>query len=777
MLLEFNILPNIPEAKGNPAGTMWGINQYYGGSSTFNTALSLATLQKAKDAGLQFIVLWGWSPRTQSQIVTAAARMKSIGLEPWVCLPRVANDAKALVQALGANCSYYEVLKEPHISGTYSYATPAQYAQIWRDVVTACRSVNPTAWYGGPVVGSPRTSPRSVEWMTVWMDTCEDIIDPDNTFISYHSYTSFGSGTQAAILGKALTQHRDDLIDVKALCTDHLGYQLNIAVSEFSWTADPNDDRWDLDEAFITQWTQTSMQALDDNGCWAAQFWWLGGYTGWDNTMSILDSYGNTKYQYDAIAEYIANQGEPPNSLPYASNISYNSTLANNPTEFSCQWHDTEGLSGHIFSTNNTGTWVNETWASLTGISDWANITKTLNETGGNKVQFKWYCNDTDNEWSTSATQTLTVEATLNTPYYTNPATSTIFAGKECAFSIGWNDAEGLSGYIFGTNNTGAWQNETWTEWSNEPISTSMEEVKILTETVGATVQWEVWANDTDDNWGDTEGLFVVTQAEYETTSFFASDALHDINSGYYANSYPYLTSSNGTVKTLSYNPITNIFQFIVNATGVSLTEMKSQFGPLTVVGATYTFDDATNLLSLYASHSSEVAITIVFTSPGIVVFIDDGGSLGFQNDITKYIVIDVESGELNGSNVQVGIYDGGGSFRFIAQNNTVLSITSHNINNVKASGDGGSPLRVLENGTSITVNTNDAVSIIWNITMEPLLPIMFILGMFGLGSMFMGPMYAVYKVNKKDYEANGFITSLVVTVLGIALFLAWLIA
>jgi hypothetical protein len=50
----------------------------------------------------------------------------------------------------------------------------------------------------------------------------------------------------------------------------------------------------------------------------------------------------------------------------------------------------------------------------------------------------------------------------------------------------------------------------------------------------------------------------------------------------------------------------------------------------------------------------------------------------------------------------------------------------------------------------------------------------MFILGMFGLGSMFGGPIYGIYKV-KHGEPYEGFKTGLILTVLGVALTIAWL--
>lgn len=49
----------------------------------------------------------------------------------------------------------------------------------------------------------------------------------------------------------------------------------------------------------------------------------------------------------------------------------------------------------YIFSTNNTGVWVNDSAVNFTTTPSWANVTKILNETAGMTVGYMWYFNDT----------------------------------------------------------------------------------------------------------------------------------------------------------------------------------------------------------------------------------------------------------------------------------------------------------------------------------------------------------------------------------------------
>lgn len=80
--------------------------------------------------------------------------------------------------------------------------------------------------------------------------------------------------------------------------------------------------------------------------------------------------------------------------------IGLDNTLAGQPTEFSSQWSSlnaSKGLSRFRFSTNNTGTWRNDSWSDAwDGV--WARTTKNLNWTAGITVGFRFYVNDTNGE-------------------------------------------------------------------------------------------------------------------------------------------------------------------------------------------------------------------------------------------------------------------------------------------------------------------------------------------------------------------------------------------
>lgn len=72
-------------------------------------------------------------------------------------------------------------------------------------------------------------------------------------------------------------------------------------------------------------------------------------------------------------------------------------------------------MSGYIFGSNNTGTFVNDTWTPFNDFMNqtaaYSEVTKTLNNTIGNTVSWTFWCNDTKNRWTTTAMQNLFVDS------------------------------------------------------------------------------------------------------------------------------------------------------------------------------------------------------------------------------------------------------------------------------------------------------------------------------------------------------------------------------
>jgi hypothetical protein len=97
-----------------------------------------------------------------------------------------------------------------------------------------------------------------------------------------------------------------------------------------------------------------------------------------------------------------------PITPPTYSNILVSSTTAGQQCTFSSQWNDNYGLSGYIFSTNNTGLWQNTTWTPLLSTPSWASVTQNLNNNIGTVIAYIWYANNTNGLWNNTGIQTLT---------------------------------------------------------------------------------------------------------------------------------------------------------------------------------------------------------------------------------------------------------------------------------------------------------------------------------------------------------------------------------
>jgi hypothetical protein len=93
-------------------------------------------------------------------------------------------------------------------------------------------------------------------------------------------------------------------------------------------------------------------------------------------------------------------------------------------------------------------------------------------------------------------------------PTYTNVSYNSTKAGLPCQFNVTVNDNVQNGYYIFGSNITGSWLNETPVAFSTTPQTVST--VKTLSNSngpntsVGNTIQWDYWFNDTSGNLNNT---------------------------------------------------------------------------------------------------------------------------------------------------------------------------------------------------------------------------------------------------------------------------------
>jgi len=197
-------------------------------------------------------------------------------------------------------------------------------------------------------------------------------------------------------------------------------------------------------------------------------------------------------------------------------------------------------------------------------------------------------------------------------PTYSNTGTNTTVAGQPCQFSVLWNDNVNVSGFIFGTNNTGAWVNDTWVSFTVFYNSTAAwsNVTKTLNSTIHIVIQWQIWANDTSNNW-NTTGTQTLTTTGTLYSSVAQSLSISPIpsrQSTYNRVAFQPLQILLEVSRHLSLTRIANqLVDFIASATRqTSYTRVTSQ--PLT-------FITETTLQKILARYTSQMLTILTETS------------------------------------------------------------------------------------------------------------------------------------------------------------------
>jgi hypothetical protein len=169
-----------------------------------------------------------------------------------------------------------------------------------------------------------------------------------------------------------------------------------------------------------TDWIDESTEVLYDSDRLTCFYQAYGSKIGLEYMTKTASPY-NVKFAYLSLA--VADT-----TPPTYSNVGTNTTQAGQPCQFSVFWNDNVNVSGFIFGTNNTGTWVNDTWVSFTvfynSTAAWSNVTKTLNSTVGVRVEWQIWTNDTSNNWNNTGIQYLITTGqtyTVDTTFQTTP--------------------------------------------------------------------------------------------------------------------------------------------------------------------------------------------------------------------------------------------------------------------------------------------------------------------------------------------------------------------
>ena len=240
--------------------------------------------------------------------------------------------------------------------------------------------------------------------------------------------------------------------------------------------------------------------------------------TGNPPTVSKLYTGFNAPGVHNVTTSYTGNENYSIGSETFNVTVvdttapTYSSKSTNNISEvgkiaiFGIYVNDNSALSlngKYIFSTNNTGTWHNDSAVLFTVSPSWANATKTLNTTSGTLVGYRWYFNDTSNNTNSTPIYVLNTTADITAPTYSGELPDTNYAGRAVGFTINVADNVPNGQYVFSTDNSGVWVNdsvESFTGISDVATNAPM----TLTSTVGKVVSYMWYFNDTVGNTNST---------------------------------------------------------------------------------------------------------------------------------------------------------------------------------------------------------------------------------------------------------------------------------
>ncbi len=183
----------------------------------------------------------------------------------------------------------------------------------------------------------------------------------------------------------------------------------------------------------------------------------------------------------------------------------YNSSLAGSDVQFSLNWTDDLSLSHYVFSIDNCiGSFVNLTPVSFSGTSNVSRSVFTINSTSGCTVRYRFYANDSRNQWNASDVFSF---QTGRPPVISDLSHNSTYAGHPVMFSASLSDETLLSGYIFSFDNgTGSFVNSSWVQVNN--ISYSFSAVLWVNQTNNSFIRFRLYANDSDGIWAFSEVSF-----------------------------------------------------------------------------------------------------------------------------------------------------------------------------------------------------------------------------------------------------------------------------
>ncbi len=214
---------------------------------------------------------------------------------------------------------------------------------------------------------------------------------------------------------------------------------------------------------------------------------------------------------------------------------STNSTAAGEAVEHRVRWTDETNLAGYIFSFDNgAGTFVNDSFVSMTGTNNWSNVTKVVNSTEGSTIRWRVYANDSTNQFNVTDIFAYTTTSD-NPPAWQFPSVndSTPLPNRAVRHNINWTDDTALSYATLEVNGTEASCN-TAANVSETTISggSSWANLTWLVPNAceGKAIGWKQWANDSAGQWNVTD-LQTYTVNNIAPNASFGTNPVDNFNS------------------------------------------------------------------------------------------------------------------------------------------------------------------------------------------------------------------------------------------------------
>lgn len=450
------------------------------------------------------------------------------------------------------------------------------------------------------------------------------------------------------------------------------------------------DDSWSIRNALKTVITGSAYPSM------------RGSRIGSDTITNRIDyMYFNTTLNeiYFDWFEVTAPPLIPDETPPIFSNNATNSTLAGKPVNFTIDVTDNENLdntAGYIFSTNNTGTWMNSSFSyfteSGTTLTAWNQT--IINSTVGLEVQWKFYANDssTDTEggnWNVSTIYNLTTtieNVAPTTSNLTEPADPTTYSyGRTYYFNTTICDYDGLDDIdqvYFEWNDTTNTSNITTTTAINSTCAVFL--TSRVDDPAHTSTPYNWYVNDSLDQGDSDGGTFTVSKRAgiystssspiqtYRTASSYDASESNQGDSG-----CVYTADRNGTVLGTG-SPL-------LDRTVLGVAHWQYTYKITTACQNYSTASSSVNIIRIYPA-DSQVNITLML----------DGDATASQsrrwNNITNIQgneTNEVDTGctytlEKNGTGVPNGAYAlGVGIFNYTWSTNGCLNFTAANLTRI----------------------------------------------------------------------------------------------